>query len=89
MGKPAKNGGFNGDFCLRTKRARIARGFSQAEMADALQVEEDTYSKYERRTPLPHRYIPRFCLICGISLEELFAMRKPPKVVAKSDRITA
>lgn len=72
---------FNTEFCARTRAAREAKGLTQIEMAQVLGIMADTYSKYERRTPLPHRFIPIFCLVCGVPLDDLFAMRHPPKVV--------
>lgn len=84
MARLTQNVDFNEDFCARTKQARERRGYNQIEMAEALGIVADTYSKYERRTPLPHRLIPRFCLICGIQLEELFAVRRAPRLVRKA-----
>lgn len=53
-------------FLARTKRAREARGVTQQEIANALGIAQDLYSKYEVRTLLPHHLIPAFCLICAV-----------------------
>lgn len=85
MVKKAQKQSFNDEFCLRTRNAREARGFKQAEMAEVLGLETDTYSKYERRTPLPHRLIPRFCLVCGLSLDDLFGARPVARILTSGE----
>jgi transcriptional regulator with XRE-family HTH domain len=66
---------FRSDFCARTARARLAKNWTQQQMADALAVELSTYQKYEKRTPLPHHLVYRFCLICEVEMEWLFTGR--------------
>lgn len=51
------------DFIARIKYAREASGMTQDEIADLFQMRQDTWSKYETRTPLPHIFIPKFCSI--------------------------
>jgi DNA-binding XRE family transcriptional regulator len=59
-------------FIARVKLARAARGLNQREMAEVLQMAQDTYKQYETRTMLPHHLIPRFCTICAIDTNWLF-----------------
>lgn len=58
-------------FIRRTKLAREARFPTQNPMLTILGVEQGTYKQYETRTPLPHRFIPKFCAATGVSLEWL------------------
>lgn len=53
------------ELCARVREARDSIGWTQLQMADALQIELDTYRKYEKRTPLPHHLIERFALFVG------------------------
>ena len=63
-------------FCTRVRTARKARGLTQAEMAAALGVGGEAYRAYEKRTPLPHFLIERFCRIAGVEIEYLFTGRR-------------
>lgn len=58
-------------FIGRTKLAREARYPTQGPMLIILGVEQGTYKQYETRTPLPHRFIPKFCAATGVSMEWL------------------
>jgi DNA-binding XRE family transcriptional regulator len=53
---------FNEAFCARVKRLRIERGWTQAQMASALDLPFERYKKYETRSPLPHYLIERLAL---------------------------
>lgn len=61
------------DFIERTKRAREASGFTQTEIAELFNIRQDTWKQYETRTPLPHPFIPRFCLIVRCDINWLLA----------------
>jgi transcriptional regulator with XRE-family HTH domain len=63
-------------FCERTRAIREAMGWSQKEMAHALGIPLENYKKYEKRTPIPHRLITRYCLITGVSEADLFDLDK-------------
>lgn len=69
-------------FIRRTKAAREARfPEGQKPMLTILGVEQGTYKQYETRTPLPHRYIPKFCAATGVSLDWLLTGEgKGPRV---------
>lgn len=75
---------FNVAFCARTKELRKARGWTQAQMAEALGIEKAAYSKYENRSPLPHWLIPRFCLFCDASPDEMFTVNVKIRPLASS-----
>lgn len=53
----------------RLKQARKLRGFSQAKMAAAIQIEQDEYKHYESPTAprvFPPHLMEAFCLVCGV-----------------------
>jgi DNA-binding XRE family transcriptional regulator len=58
--------GFKAEFLARTKQARVARGYTQAEMEVLLGLSKNTYKWYESRSFLPHDLIPRFCLLTDV-----------------------
>ena len=62
---------FNRLFCAATKRARKKAGYTQAQMADILDIPRNTYKGYETRSPLPHDLLMRFCAHTGTSLAEM------------------
>jgi transcriptional regulator with XRE-family HTH domain len=64
---------FNKTFCATVKALRERKGITQLQMAAALGTSLENYRKYENRTPLPHRFIPAFCLVIGINESDLFA----------------
>lgn len=57
---------FKQEFTERIKSARIALGWKQWQMAEALDMPQDKYKQYEGRSLLPHHLIGRFCLITRI-----------------------
>lgn len=64
-------------FIARTKEARLAANLTQEEVASVLGIDQPTYKWYEKRTPLPHRYIDAFCTLTRISTDWLFTGRRP------------
>lgn len=69
---------FDEDFIERTRRARIDAGYTQETMGKALGMLPNTYSKYESRSPLPHRTIPLFCALTRIDPLYLFTGQQTP-----------
>lgn len=69
---------------MRTRNARIALGRTQQEMSQILEVELDTYKKWERGATgmMPQMYVLKFCLITGISVEEFVSAKASPKELA-------
>lgn len=57
---------FKQEFRARTVQARVALGWKQWQVADALGIPQDKYKQYETRSLLPHYLIGRFCLVCRI-----------------------
>lgn len=73
MGRGTTKADFIADFCRRTAAAREMAGFSDRDaFAKLLGVLPDTYGRYETRTPLPHRYMPRFLELTGADAQVLF-----------------
>lgn len=58
-------------FINRVKLARMSRFETQKPILTILGVDQGTYKQYETRTPLPHRYIPKFCAATGVEIEWL------------------
>lgn len=56
-------------FMKRVAQARVALGWKQWQMAEALGMPQDKYKQYETRSLLPHHLIRRFCLIARVDLE--------------------
>lgn len=59
-------------FCTRVRSLRVARGMTQAEMAQALGIPLPRYEKYETRSPLPHHLVEPFAAITGVQVDTLF-----------------
>lgn len=58
--------------CERTRAARLMAGYSDIDrFAKLMGIKLDTYQRYEARTPLPHRYFPRFVELTGADLNVL------------------
>jgi transcriptional regulator with XRE-family HTH domain len=55
----------------RLREARKAAGYSQAEMAELLDITQHAYEKYETRSPLPLHLVPKFCLATRITIARL------------------
>jgi hypothetical protein len=58
-------------FIGRVRAARKGRFNSQGPICTILGIDQGTYKQYEKRTPLPHRYIPKFCAATGVTYEWL------------------
>lgn len=58
-------------FTRRIAEARVALGWKQWQMAEALGMPQDKYKQYEGRSLLPHHLIRRFCLIARVNMEWL------------------
>lgn len=63
---------FDQAFCATVKDLRKRKGWTQQTMATALNISLENYRKYENRSLLPHRLIPSFCLIVGLTEGELY-----------------
>ena len=68
---------FQKAFTARTKQARKARGFTQAQISDILRISQDMYKHYEKRSLLPHHMIATFCIVCGITEKWLLSAKGP------------
>lgn len=77
MGRGPTKADFKADFCRRVQSARIAAGYNEVrEFAGLMGIPFDTYARYENRTLLPHRHIPRFLELTGVSADVLFTGRR-------------
>lgn len=69
------------------KDLRKRKGWTQQEMATAIGISLENYRKYENRSLLPHRLVPAFCLVTGITEGELYTRAR--KLAEKSGGKTA
>lgn len=77
MGRGTTNADFVEDFCRRVRAAREMAGYADRDaFAKLMGIEKDTYFRYESRTPLPHRYIPRFLELTGADAQILFTGKR-------------
>jgi DNA-binding XRE family transcriptional regulator len=83
MGKATTPGQFKRDFCKRLAAARVMRGYDQAEFAKLLGLLPNTYSKYERRSLLPHYLVAQACEILEVDVSYLFGATAVPKAKAR------
>jgi hypothetical protein len=58
-------------FCSATKRARVAAGYTQLEMAENLGVTRSTYRNYEVATPLSGEYLLKFCMLTEVRVTDM------------------
>jgi DNA-binding XRE family transcriptional regulator len=72
MGKIQSKSAYKNDFIARVAWARKARGYTQQQLADLLDIDQGTYKQYETRSFLAHDLVPRFCLLCGVDPSWLF-----------------
>ena len=61
-------------FCDVTASLREGAGLTSEDMAGKLGLSKRAYNRYERRKPLPHSLIARFCAIVGVSSDDMFRM---------------
>lgn len=83
MGKATTPARFKKEFCNRLRSARILAGYTQEEVANEFGLKPDTYSKYERRSPMPHYLVPRACALFRVQPEDLYGMRERPDLDAE------
>jgi DNA-binding XRE family transcriptional regulator len=82
MSKATPRARFQKEFCHRLKTAREFRDLTQEEMAKKLGVLANTYSTYERRSPMPHYLVLQACEILGISTDHLYGLDKTAEKAA-------
>lgn len=66
---------YKAGFLGRVKAAREARFKAQEDLCVVLGIKQSLYSKYEVRSLMPHRLIPRFCMACTVTTEWLFTSK--------------
>ena len=71
MAKDANSAACLAGIISRTRKLRENRFLTPDQMAELLGASSAAYRKYELRTPLPHHYIEKFCLITGAPIHYL------------------
>lgn len=61
-------------FLTRTAEARSKAGLTQEEIATLLNIPQDKYKHYEKRSLLPHYLVPAFCIATRIDPAWLFGL---------------
>lgn len=61
-------------FCEVTASLREGAGLASEDMAGKLGLSTRAYDRCERRKPLPHSLIARFCAIVGVTTDDMFRM---------------
>lgn len=69
---------------VNLKVERVKKGLTQQEVADYLGVKQQTYSKYEKGSPVDNDIIVKLCKLYEISADELLGIQKKPKVTNQS-----
>lgn len=70
------------------RRYRLARGLTQRELADPLDVQPNTVSDWERGRSEPNAVqIPRIAALLGVSVGDLFSDPQEPSVPPTPDRL--
>lgn len=63
---------FRKAFAGRVRQIRESLGWTRPQAAELMGVSLDAWIKYEKRTPLPHHLIPRFCRATRVDIWFLF-----------------
>lgn len=78
-GRPPKST-TRSDFGERLFQARIAKGMSQTQVAEALGIRQPSYADWERRAvSLKPEYLPKLAELYEISVEHLLGIEEPRK----------
>lgn len=80
MGKAATPTRFKQTFCAKLKAAREFRGLSQEEMAKRLHILPNTYSKYEKRSLMPHYLLVQASVILDVTPDYFYGFEPVAKV---------
>ena len=91
MNGPLSEREFDEAFIRRTREARIGISgdprkprFSQTDLAELLGTTQGTYKNYEIDRCLPHYLIPRFCQLCGVTVNHMFGVKAKAKNAPKA-----
>ena len=80
--KPSTPSTWRKEFIKRVKAARIVSGKKPVEVAAALGVNLDTYTRWETRALLPHHVVMPFCQITGA--DPVMLLTGPPFDLGKA-----
>ena len=84
---------FKQGFLRKTADARIKAGYTQEAIATLLNVPQDKYKHYEKRSLLPHHLIAAFCIATRTDPAWLFGLpsKRPTSALApkQQERLAA
>jgi transcriptional regulator with XRE-family HTH domain len=69
---------FNRAICARITALRVARGWSQAQVANVLDLKATSYPKYENRNPPSYQLLARIALLYNVTLDHLITGSESP-----------
>ena len=67
----------NTDISTRLKVERVKKNLTQKDVADYLGIKQQTYSKYEKGSPISNDIIIKLCELYDISADELLGIKRP------------
>lgn len=70
----------NFDVSTKLKIERVKKNLTQQDVADYLGIKQQTYSKYEKGSPISDDIIIKLCKLYDISADELLGISKPKTV---------
>ena len=76
----------NFDVSTKLKIERVKKNLTQQDVANYLGIKQQTYSKYEKGSPISNDVIIKLCQLYDISADELLGL-KPSKTVNQSFQI--
>ena len=60
---------------VNMKIERVKKGLTQQQVADYLEVTQQTYSKYEKGSPIDNKIIDRLCDLYNITADQLLGRK--------------
>ena len=76
--------GTNSKLSINLRVERVKKGLTQQEVADYLGVKQQTYSKYEKGSPVDDDILVKLCRLYDISSDELLGLPPKPSMESQS-----
>ena len=68
--------GKNNDISTKLRVERVKKNLTQKDVADYLGIKQQTYSKYEKGSPISNDVIIKLCELYDISADELLGIKR-------------
>ena len=76
--------GTNSKLSINLRVERVKKGLTHQEVADYLGVKQQTYSKYEKGSPVDDDILVKLCRLYDISSDELLGLPPKPSMESQS-----